>query len=268
LTLGRAQVVSASATVGRSLKRELSRVLGLSPQDFPQVVREGENNKLQDDDDDDDDYDDSAQAVTVGGHIGRAVTIPDAVKHYVTPVDTSSAGKLLTNAFFVLKSLNKTKARRILLVLARGCDINNRQAIGALKHFGCKPEPMSLLDALEANGTDRMIEKHRQVSGATGVGESYFQGTNNEDEEGYLFVTGEDTVRGLHLDGLDVVVVVGSALGPDEYTHIAGRTGRAGREGKVINVLSQKQTAFVTGWEKMLGIEFQRLEVDDVASLD
>jgi superfamily II DNA/RNA helicase len=67
---------------------------------------------------------------------------------------------------------------------------------------------------------------------------------------------------------LDVVVVVGSALGPDEYTHIAGRTGRAGREGKVINVLSQKQTAAVTGWEKMLGIEFQRLEVDDVASLD
>jgi hypothetical protein len=270
LTLGRAQVISASATVGRPLRRELTRVLGLDPKDCPLVIRGSEDMR---DDDDDDEQEQGAQQP--GVHVARAVTIPDTVTNYVTPVDTSSAGKLLTNAMFAIKSLNKKKQRRILLVLTRGCDINTYNAIGALKHFGCSPEPQSLLDVLEADGTDNMIEKHRQVSGATGLGESYFRDTSQEDDDaddiqrpGYLYVTGEDTVRGLHLDGLDVVIVVGRPNGPDEYTHIAGRTGRAGRPGKVINVLSLEQTKAVNGWEKMLNVEFQRLELDDIAELD
>jgi superfamily II DNA/RNA helicase len=258
LTLGRAKVVSASATVGRSLKRELSRVLGLSSKESPLVVRG--NDDLRDDDDE--------EPSTVG-HIGRAVTIPDTVKHYVIAVDTSSVGNLLTNAFFVLKNLNKTNPRRVLLVLTRGCGLNTQNAVGALKHFSCKPEPRSLLDVLEADGTDRMIEVHRQVSGATGVGESYFQANKEkQDDEGYLLVTGEDSVRGLHLDGLDVVVIVGRPHGPDEYTHIAGRTGRAGREGKVIQVLNNQQAAAVNGWERMLGVPFEKLDMEEVENLD
>jgi hypothetical protein len=272
LTLGRAQVISASATVGRPLRRELTRVLGLAPQDCPRVIRGSDDMR---DDDEDDEEEEQAQAQP-GVHVGRAVTIPDTVTNYVTPVDTSSVGKLLTSAMFAIKSLNKKKQRRILLVLTRGCDINTQNAIGALKHFGCKPEPQSLLDVLEADGTDNMIEKHRQVSGATGIGESYFREQSQKEDDddadtqkpGYLYVTGEDTVRGLHLDGLDVVIVVGRPNGPDEYTHIAGRTGRAGRPGKVINILSLEQTNAVNGWEKMLNVEFQRLELDDIADLD
>lgn len=269
MTLGKAQIVAASATVGRSLKRELARVLGLTPQDAPQVVRADENLK------DEEDYTEEERN-TRGVHVGRAVTIPETVQHYVTAVDTSSTGKLLTNAFYVLKGLRKTKAKRILMVLTRGCGINTQNAIGALKHFQCQPEPMSLLDVLEADGTDRLIQVHREVTGATGVGESYFAREKDEAEdeessgindEGYLLVTGEDTVRGLHLDSLDVVLVVGRAHGPDEYTHIAGRTGRAGRTGKVINVLSHQHAAAVTGWEKMLSVEFQSIELEDVQNL-
>jgi hypothetical protein len=269
LTLGRVQVISASATVGRPLRRELTRVLGLAPQDCPLVIRGSAD--MRDDDDEEEEVEDKAQP---GVHVGRAVTIPDTVTNYVTPVDTSSAGKLLTSAMFAIKSLNKKKQRRILLVLTRGSDINTQNAIGALKHFGCQPEPQSLLDVLEADGTDNMIEKHRQVSGATGLGESYFREQSQDDDDddtqkpGYLYVTGEDTVRGLHLDGLDVVIVVGRPNGPDEYTHIAGRTGRAGRPGKVINVLSLEQTKAVNGWEKMLNVEFQRLELEDIVDLD
>jgi len=225
LTLGRAQIVSASATVGRSLKRELSRVLGLSPKEWPTVVRGS------------DDIQDEDFRKADGGHLGRAVTIPDTVENYVVPVDTSSVGKLLTSAFYVLKSLNKTKSRRILLVLTRGCGVNTQNTIGALKHFRCKPEPKSLLDVLEADGTDRLIEVHRQISGA-------------------------------YLDGLDCVVVVGRAHGPDEYTHIAGRTGRAGRSGKVINVVSDKHAAAVKSWEKMLDTEFRQVTIESIASLE
>ena len=259
LTLGRAQTISASATVGRSLKRELTRVLGLAPHDCPQVVRgtetSPENSK-------------HVPEQQPGVHVGRAVTIPDTVTNYVTPVDSSSSGKLLTTAFYLIKQLNKKDSRRMLLVLTRRCGINTQTAIGALRHFRCEPEPISLLDALEADGTDRMIEKHREVSGATGIGESYFSQTTGEKIGGYLFVTGEDTVRGLHLDGLDIVIVVGRAHGPDEYTHIAGRTGRAGQLGKVINVVSLENAAAMTAWEKMLDVQFERLEVGDAENLE
>ena len=69
-------------------------------------------------------------------------------------------------------------------------------------------------------------------------------------------MTGEDSVRGLHLDGLDVVLVASRSVGPDEYTHIAGRTGRAGKSGSVVNVVSDVDVSKVTAWEKMLNLSF------------
>ncbi|CAJ1962703.1 unnamed protein product [Cylindrotheca closterium] len=249
LTFGRAQVVSVSATVGRTLKRELSRVLGLPPKEFPAVVRG--NDSMQEEE---------FRKANTGGHLGRAVTIPETVKNYIVPVDSSSTGKVLTSAFFVLRELNKQQTRRILLVLTKGSGISTQNTLGALKHFQCKPEPRSLLDVLEADGTDRLIEVHREVSGATGVGEA----KGVEKDQGYVLVTGEDSVRGLHLDGLDAVVVVGRAQGPDEYTHIAGRTGRAGRRGSVFNVVSGKEASAVKAWEKMLETEFLEIAIEDI----
>ena len=278
-TLGRAQVIAASATVGRTLKRELSRVLGLPPKEYPRVIR-GDNWDADDANIDEDGYDidDGAEHMAGQGHVDRAVTIPESVTNYVLPIDTDSSGKLLTNAFFAVKNLNNSGKgkQKILLVLTKGCGITTSNAIGALKHFKCEPEPQSLLDVLQnADGADQLMDVHRQVSGSDGIGEStYFGGDedaaedDDDNSEGYLLVTGEDTVRGMHLAGLDTVVVVGRPSGPDEYIHIAGRTGRAGRRGKVINVLSEQHAAAMTGWEKMLNVEFQQLNMKDIESLE
>jgi hypothetical protein len=266
MTLGRAQVVAASATVGRPLKRELTRVLGLATQDCPRVIRGG-----KDDSDDDDEDDDMQQP---GVHLGRAVTIPETVDNYIVTVDEESTGKILTSAMLAIKQLNKKRKQKMLLVLTRGCGINTQNAVGALKHFRCDPEPVSLLDALQADGTDSLIEKHREVSGAGGIGEAYFQKNKqqnideeDDDSEGYLLVTGEDTVRGLHLDGLETVLVVGRAQGPDEYTHIAGRTGRAGKPGKVVNVMNTGDARKVNTWDKLLDVEFTNIDVAELANL-
>ena len=251
LTLGRAQFIAASATVGRPLKRELSRVLGLPAQDCPIVIQGGES------------------ASGENGE-GRAVTIPSIVSHYVTPVSEASSGKLLTASFEVIKELAK-KERKMLLVLTKGLGMSSKMAVGALKHFKCKPEPISLLDALEADGTNNLIELHQQVSGAAGVGESYFKQSSSGEKSSstgeYLFVCGEDTVRGLHLDGLDVVIVVGRPNGPDEYTHIAGRTGRAGNAGSVINVVSNENAGSLKSWEHMLEVKFDRVDIKDISKI-
>lgn len=260
LTLGRAVTVAASATVGRPLKRELARCLGLTPQECPVTIR-GAHGEIENGE--------SGVAAAAAGNTdsappplaGRAVSIPATVRHFVVPVtDGTSPGKLLTSAYAAIQALGPHQ--RVLLVLTRNFGISTQNAIGALKHFQCHPEPISLLDALVADGTEAMMELHRQVSGASGVGGSASadgdQQKQQQQQTGYLLVTGEDTVRGLHLDGLNVVLVAGRPVGPDEYTHIAGRTGRAGRTGSVINIVSDQDAAKLVSWENMLGIRYER----------
>ena len=264
LTMGRVQVIAASATVGRPLRRELARVLGLHSSECPETLRgEEDTTKLEKRLNDKDET-----------HIGRAVKIPSTVRNYVLPVDGSTTGSLLTSAAFAAKSILKPSPdRKVLLVLTRKCDIKVHNALGALRHFGIYPEPQSLLDALEVDGTDRLVEAHRKVSGVEGVGggrkkkAAANKPNNDDDDEGYLLVTHEDNVRGLHLDGLDAVICVGRPGSPDEYTHIAGRTGRAGRNGSVLNIVSYEQAAALASWTKMLGVDFMPVDESEVASV-
>jgi len=63
------------------------------------------------------------------------------------------------------------------------------------------------------------------------------------------------------------VVVVGRPGSPDEYTHIAGRTGRAGREGNVLNIVSYEQAAALASWTQMLGVDFMPIDESDIVSV-
>lgn len=246
-TLGQAQIVAASATVGRPLRRELARILGLTPDECPRVVR---------------------ASGSVDSPTSRSVSTPSSLSHYAVPCDGSTSGGLLTTAAFMTKGLPKIdgRGRRTLFVVSKACGIQLKDAIGALKHFRVQPEPKALLDVLEASGTDGLMEKYRQVSGAAGLGERAAKVAFNE-SEGYLLVTGEETVRGIHLDGLDTVVVAGRPKTPDEYIHIAGRAGRAGKSGSVVNILSYEQAQALNSWEGMLGISFIPVDEGDASSI-
>jgi hypothetical protein len=176
----------------------------------------------------------------------------------------------------------------VLLVLPRGFGISPEHAAGALAHFGCRPRPRLLVDALRQDQDDQeeegegqepapgeksqleeeeddgtvsqfLIRQHRRVSGIDG-------GAGGSSGGGYLLVAGEESVRGLHLEGLDAVVVVGRPGGVDEYAHIAGRTGRAGRSGAAISVV--RTASSLRSWESVLGRPFELLSsLDDVARL-
>lgn len=343
-TLGQVQIIAASATVGRNLKRELARVLGLPPKsNYPRVISSSSSS---------DTTSTSTNTNTNNpNHMIRAVTIPDTVTNYIVPVDTTSSGQLLTHAYFVIKNLykNATNAnQKTLLVLTKSCGISTTHAIGALKHFQCQPEPVSLLDALRGNdntnnyndngnfndnggsgsgsgtndqqtatgsssstnntegekimGLDQLIDVHRRVTGinSDGIGEDNDDDSNinnnkikntntnsTSSSSSCLLVTGEDTVRGMHIAGLDTVIVVGKPVGPDEYIHIAGRTGRANRTGKVITVASNSnvggnnnnndsssngsgggQAQQLQSWSTILNVPFTVLHnINDVSKL-
>lgn len=246
-TLGQAQIVAASATVGRPLRRELARVLGLLPEECPAVVR---------------------PSGSIEGPTTRSITMPSTLKHYSFPCDGSSTGGLLTSAAFATKGLPKLQVhgRRTLFVITKSCGIQIKDALGALKHFGVQPQPQSLLDVLEATGSDDLMDTYQRVSGSAGLGERTAD-VSFDPSEGYILVTGEDSIRGIHLDGLDTVVVVGRPKTPDEYIHIAGRAARAGKPGNVINVISYEQASGLSSWEGMLGINFIPIDESDIGSI-
>ncbi len=252
MTLGKVQVVAASATVGRSLRRELARVLGLTPDECPQVIRGSSNEKSSD-----------------GSSSSRAITVPKTLKHFVLPCDGSTSGGLLTAAAFLMKNLSPIngRGRRSLFVVANGCGIKLKDAMGALAHFGVSPEPKSLIDVMEAKGTDNLIETYQHISGSSGIGESSILGSSLSESAGYLLLSTEDMVRGIHLDNLDSVIIVGRPKGPDEYVHIAGRAGRAGNVGNVVNVVSFEQATALSSWEGMLGINFIPCDENDVRTI-
>ncbi len=246
-TLGQAQIVAASATVGRPLRRELARVLGLTPDECPDVVR---------------------PSGAIDSPTTRPVSVPKSLRHYALPCDGSTRGSLLTTAAFLTKGLPQIngRGRKCLFVITKACGIQLKDAIGALKHFRVQPQPKELLEVLQADGTDRLMDAYRQVSGAAGLGERAAN-VSFDEMEGYLLVAGEESVRGIHLDELDTVVVVGRPKGPDEYIHIAGRAGRAGNKGSVVNVLSYEQASSLSGWEGMLGVSFEPIDESEIDTI-
>ena len=251
LSLGKVQVVAASATVGRQLRRELSRVLGLTPDECPQTLT----------------------AVNTNGHdTNRVISLPTTLKHFVVPCDAETSGGLLTTAAFLVKEISNKDDfdRRILFVVTQDCGIQLNDAMGALRHFGVSPQPKLLLDFMNTDGTDNLIEAYRLVSDTAGVGErSLLQRSSLlENEREYLLMTGENSVRGIHLNDLDIVIVVGRTKGPDEYIHVAGRAGRAGKEGKVINIVSLEQLSTMTNLEGMLGINFSHIDQESMHELN
>jgi len=58
-----------------------------------------------------------------------------------------------------------------------------------------------------------------------------------------VLIVGASSVRGLDLPMCDLVVSLSCAREPADYLHMAGRTGRMGREGSVLTLLHPEELA-------------------------
>jgi superfamily II DNA/RNA helicase len=61
--------------------------------------------------------------------------------------------------------------------------------------------------------------------------------------------------RGIHVDGISLVVHVDAPTDPKDYLHRAGRTARAGEEGTVVTLSSPRQQKFVESLTKKAGVD-------------
>lgn len=76
-----------------------------------------------------------------------------------------------------------------------------------------------------------------------------------------VLVASDLVARGLDIDDLDYVLNLDLPEDFNEYTHRAGRTGRAGNKGTSFSILTEKEASFVGTIAKRNGISFQKVQV-------
>ena len=87
--------------------------------------------------------------------------------------------------------------------------------------------------------------------------------------ESRLIVADAAATRGLHLDGVSTVIVLGLAANADQYLHLAGRTGRWSDGGRppepgsavVVTAATSSELQKLRGWCKSVGVKSKPFEL-------
>lgn len=70
-----------------------------------------------------------------------------------------------------------------------------------------------------------------------------------------VLVATDVAARGIHVDGISLVVHVDPPTDPKDYLHRSGRTARAGDEGRVITIIGPRQQRSVLGMLDKVGVQ-------------
>jgi superfamily II DNA/RNA helicase len=76
-----------------------------------------------------------------------------------------------------------------------------------------------------------------------------------------VLVATDVAARGIHVDGIDLVVHVDPTSDAKDYMHRAGRTARAGESGKVVTVVLPKQRKATSRLLESVGVEAEMIRV-------
>ncbi|KAL3932294.1 MAG: hypothetical protein SGBAC_010918 [Bacillariaceae sp.] len=122
--------------------------------------------------------------------------------------------------------------------------ISAREACTKLEAYGIDAQPLHVAMGLEPN-----------VSPQEGRDDA-------DDDTAPFLVTFEGSARGLHLDAVDAVFIVGRPASASSYLHLAGRVGRASRgddgeivyvPGTVISLCTTGQAKELEKWTRQIG---------------
>ncbi|WP_042163833.1 DEAD/DEAH box helicase [Paenibacillus gorillae] len=70
-----------------------------------------------------------------------------------------------------------------------------------------------------------------------------------------LLLATDVAARGLDIEGLPLVIQLDPAVDADHYVHRAGRTGRMGKSGTVVSIITPQELFIMDKFRKQLGIE-------------
>ena len=179
-------------------------------------------------------------SATLDGDVDRLVSryLKDPVLH-----ETSATGASVT-----------TMEHHVLIVEPREKD-------EVLQHIAAR-NGKSILFVRTQAAADRISAELAHVGipvGALHGGKSQNLRTRtiNEFREGVtdVLVATDVAARGIHVDGISLVVHVDPPGDPKDYLHRSGRTARAGDEGRVVTIIGPRQQRTVLGMMDRIGVE-------------
>lgn len=179
-------------------------------------------------------------SATLDGDVDRLVSryLNDPVLH-----ETSATGASVT-----------TMEHHVLIVEPR-----EKEAV--LQHIAAR-NGKSILFVRTQAAADRISSELANVGipvGALHGGKSQNLRTRtiNEFREGVtdVLVATDVAARGIHVDGISLVVHVDPPGDPKDYLHRSGRTARAGDEGRVVTIIGPRQQRTVLGMMDRIGVE-------------
>ena len=112
-------------------------------------------------------------------------------------------------------------------------------------------------DAHSSGGYDALEAALRRDGGGSAAGEEAAGGGEEEGGDSLLLVSTWGASRGLDLGAVDVVLLYELPRSADEYLHLAGRTGRNGRAGRVVSFLTREEEAQLGVITRQLGVSIR-----------
>jgi superfamily II DNA/RNA helicase len=126
----------------------------------------------------------------------------------------------------------------------------------------------TLLFARSRAGVERVTQTLTEAGiGAAGLHGGMSQGLRNrtlagfKDGESPVLVATDVAARGIHVDGIDLVLHVDPPADSRDYLHRAGRTARAGEDGKVVTLAQPKQLGLVRSMLRQAGVTAEAVKV-------
>ncbi|KAJ2387068.1 putative RNA helicase [Coemansia sp. RSA 2603] len=83
-----------------------------------------------------------------------------------------------------------------------------------------------------------------------------------------ILVATDVAARGLDIPEVDLVINMHVPRDPDEYIHRVGRTARAGRGGRAVTIVSERDIKLVHNIEARVGRQMDKLEISEQSVLD
>lgn len=228
----------------------------------------------------------------------RAVPIPGTIRHYCVPVQNGEFFSRLETLKEALRQLQPRRPlifvppeERVTAVVAHlrraGGDIGRRTvALHEAMGFGSgsddeddEGDEGGRVSSVRGKHSSEAILRHDKLTGefrdVAGTSSSDDSGRGpggdnlllrgigrlGDGETGAILVTGEGSARGLHFDDIDFVFLMQRPKNPDEYVHLAGRTGRQGKAGNVVTLTSAEEFRKLQLWSSTLKVDFEKMNL-------
>ncbi len=287
------QVLAGSATASRKTLDRLNKALRNAAMDASSDVETVWNGPVKPCRPEEEDGDATQQEEKQQDHTIRAVTVPSQVKHQYVKLGKDVATQPSAVLQAVAKASETLKPKRALLFLCgefrkqvaaqsmkqkvtppgktiqprrgRQKTLKQKKMEAALAARAKAPvQGMSARKACKELGELGIVAKPLHVALGLEANTASSEDDDGEDEDEIppVLVTFEGSARGLHLDDVDVVFVVGRPSSAAAYLHLAGRVGRSSasedgsvvvRPGNVVSFCTAGSSKELNKWTKQVG---------------